>query len=70
MVLEELRNSPGVRFHPAANKREKLMVIELCAGMVRDGSTARGGKTTIPVVSLQTGNTLFMFSDELVTIEN
>lgn len=66
MQLEELRDKPGYKFREAG-RRSHYMVLSLCAGMIRDGDHT-GGKHSIAVARLQTGNTLFMPSDNYIEL--
>lgn len=54
--LKDFRDQPGTRLR--TEFASPIMVLQLCAGMIRQGD-ATGGKETIAVVDLATGRTSF-----------
>ncbi len=56
-TLEEYRYKPGTKLRTEYGTRS--MVIDMCAGMIRDGARPSGGDETVAIVSLETGRTNF-----------
>ena len=68
MLLKNYRDKPGTRLR--TDFATKIMVLNLCAGMIRDGGTPSGGKESVAVVNLETGRTGFEHEDlEVVPFE-
>ena len=68
MLLSNYRDKPGTKLR--TEYATKIMVVRLCAGMVRDGATPTGGEYSVAVVNLETGKTSFESDDlEVVPFE-
>lgn len=63
-LLEDYRHKPGTLLRSEFGT--KIMVIELAAGMIREGAWPSGGEDTVTVVSLETGKCAFWSSDNEV----
>lgn len=64
-TLEDFRHKPGTKLW-SNRSGTPLMVIELCAGMIRDDARPSGGRDTVAVVSLETGRCAFWHGSEEV----
>lgn len=62
-TLEDYRFSPGRKLKVEGGT--PIMVIELCAGMIRQGD-ATGGEETVAAVSLETGQARYWSADTVV----
>ena len=62
-TLAQYRYKPGTKLMDGAHP---MMVVELAAGMLRDGATPSGGEDSVAVVSLVTGKASFMWAGTIV----
>lgn len=64
-LLSKFRYDPGAKLKMVLTGK-RIMVLELCSGMIRDGGMSSGGAEMVAIVDLQTGKTGFIMDDSEV----